>query len=161
MRKNRNILNGFTLIELLVVIGIIGVLTGAVIIALNPGARIAQSRDGVRKSDLHQIQSALELYRSDKGRYPDPTTGEFPACGHQFDDNPTPPTLPVIYMRTVPCDSRNVAPYVYKYALDDNGYDLTACLETITDPQRDSSNNPTGSSSCDGTSNWSYTLHNP
>lgn len=59
---------GFTLIELLVVIAIIGVLSSIVIASLNQAR--AKSRDVVRKSDLHQIQLALELYFDSYGGYP-------------------------------------------------------------------------------------------
>lgn len=59
---------GFTLIELLVVIAIIGVLSGVVLSALN-SAR-AKARDSKRISDIHGIQSALELFYLDFGDYP-------------------------------------------------------------------------------------------
>jgi len=66
---NRRALNkGFTLIELLVVIAIIGILASVVLASLN-SAR-AKARDARRKSDLHQIQNALEIYKNDAGTYP-------------------------------------------------------------------------------------------
>jgi prepilin-type N-terminal cleavage/methylation domain-containing protein len=60
--------SGFTLIELLVVIAIIGLLASVVLVSLNR-ARIS-SRDGVRKANLRQLQSALELYYSTNSAYP-------------------------------------------------------------------------------------------
>ena len=75
MKKIYNSKKGFTLIELLVVIGIIGILSG-LLMANFIGVR-QRSRDGTRKSNLSQIQSAVELYRSDQGSYPSP----LPACG--------------------------------------------------------------------------------
>ena len=66
---------GFTLIELLVAISIIGVLS-SFLLANFVGIR-QRARDGVRKSDLRQIQSALELYRSDQSKYPD---SPLPGC---------------------------------------------------------------------------------
>lgn len=59
---------GFTLIELLVVISIIAILS-AFLMANFIGVR-QRGRDAERKSDLRQIQSALELYRADNGKYP-------------------------------------------------------------------------------------------
>ena len=59
---------GFTLIELLVVIAIIGILSSVVLASLN-SAR-GKARDAVRKSDLSQIQTALEMYYDSYGGYP-------------------------------------------------------------------------------------------
>ncbi|MDQ1299878.1 MAG: ral secretion pathway protein [Patescibacteria group bacterium] len=59
---------GFTLIELLVVIAIIGILSSVVLASLN-SAR-TKARDTVRKSDLKQLQTALELYYNSSGSYP-------------------------------------------------------------------------------------------
>lgn len=67
--------SAFTLIELLVVIAIIGLLTTIAVIALN-NAR-AKSRDAERVADAKQIQTALELFFNDNGRYP--TKDEFAA----------------------------------------------------------------------------------
>lgn len=59
---------GFTLIELLVVIAIIGILSSVVLASLNTAR--AKARDVVRKSDLKQLQTALELYYNSNGSYP-------------------------------------------------------------------------------------------
>lgn len=59
---------GFTLIELLVVIAIIGILSSVVLASLNTAR--AKARDTARKSDLKQLQTALELYYNSNGNYP-------------------------------------------------------------------------------------------
>lgn len=59
---------GFTLIELLVAISIMVLITGVSLVAFS-SAR-ASGRDAKRKADLEATRSALELYRSDLGRYP-------------------------------------------------------------------------------------------
>lgn len=59
---------GFTLIELLVVIAIIGLLSTLAVVALG-NARL-KARDAKRVSDVKQVQSALDLYSTEKGGYP-------------------------------------------------------------------------------------------
>lgn len=139
---------GFTLIELLVAIAIIGILS-SFLLANFVGVR-QRARDGTRKSDLRQIQSALELYRADKGNYP----ATFPACGSQFDDGAA---TPVIYMKKIPCDpSGGAAVYTYSYSDTTKIYSLVACLENYNDSQKD----PTDV--CGGAgAPVSYTLQNP
>ena len=54
----------FTLIELLVVIGILAILTAAVIIILNPAEYLKQTRDVTRMNDLTSINQALSVLES-------------------------------------------------------------------------------------------------
>ncbi len=53
---------GFALTELLIVIGIIAVLAGIVVVAINPGERLAEARDNRRQSDVETIYGAIEQY---------------------------------------------------------------------------------------------------
>lgn len=122
---------GFTLVELLVVIAIVGILSTILMVSFN-GIR-ERSRDSRRKADLLEIKTALELYRSDKGVYPDAT--QFPStCGKgvNFTDGTT------IYMKDVPCDPKNPAAntkYTYTPVAGsaNSRYDLKACLENVRD----------------------------
>lgn len=142
--------HGFTLIELLVVVAIIGVLS-ALLMSNFIGVR-QRARDAQRKSDVHQIQSALELYRADIGSYP--ATSSLSTCGKAVSlkspDNAT------TYMQSIPCDPSSGSPY--SYTSDGTTYTLISCLENSTDGQKDSTNN---TSACDGTTGFSYTLTNP
>ena len=65
---NQKQTRGFTLIELLVVIAIIGILSSVVLVSLNTAR--AKARDATRKTDLKQLQTALELYFNDNRAYP-------------------------------------------------------------------------------------------
>jgi type II secretory pathway pseudopilin PulG len=53
--------DSFTLVELLVVIGILAILTAAVVIVLNPAELLKQSRDSKRTTDLAAVNNALKL----------------------------------------------------------------------------------------------------
>src|SRR4051812_16612422 len=82
---------GFTLIELLVAIAIIGVLSSAVLVAINPSQRLQQARDSQRKSDLAQIRNSLDTYAAaNDGHYPS-TGGVFQCddCGASDTPNTT------------------------------------------------------------------------
>ncbi len=155
--KKYSIEKGFTLIELLIVIAIIGVLS-SLLVTNYIGIR-SRGRDALRKADLQQIRSALELYRSDNGSYP----VSLPSCGAAFAYNGT------TYMQKFPCDPTNASPFIYTYnsAFSDSAYTIAACLENLNDQQKDSSNNPPqvdGSASitsCSGGNDWSYTLFSP
>lgn len=61
---------GFTLVELLIVISLVGTLAAGVAVVLNPTAQLNKANDAKRKSDLKQIQNALEIYYNDNRSYP-------------------------------------------------------------------------------------------
>lgn len=144
---------GFTLIELLIVIAIVGVLS-ALLMANFIGVR-QRARDSQRKADIRQIQSALELYRSDTNNYPSGNnlnncssgcTGTSSCFGNS-------PTCSTIYMNKVPSDPLG-SPWVYTYAPSGGGYTLYACLENAGDSQKDTNRQ----TSC---TTASFTVTNP
>jgi len=60
----------FTLIEILLVIGIIAILALALVIAINPGEKLAQARDVTRERHIYAIEQAILAYRISKGHFP-------------------------------------------------------------------------------------------
>lgn len=70
----QNRARGFTLLEILLVVGIIAILAGIVIVAINPARQLAQVRNTERRSDIKQIDSAVKQFYIDKGYYPASTT---------------------------------------------------------------------------------------
>ena len=131
---------GVTLIELLVVVVVIGVLASVVLMVINPLTQFKKGRDTRRKSDLAQIQAALEFYRTDKSYYP--RNSDLPACGGAFTSGGATPTT---YLQRMPCDPFDNVLYAY-IPLPANcnntsqfctTYTLAACLEIITDPVAD------------------------
>ena len=61
----KNFKKGFTLIELLVVIGIIAILAGIVIVAINPARQFAQARNTQRFSNVTTILNTVGQRLSD------------------------------------------------------------------------------------------------
>ena len=126
---------GFTLIELLVVIAIIGILA-SLLVANFINVR-ERSKDAQRKSNLRQIQSALELHRADEGNYPSGSPGlkNCPVSGTKTNlGNAAATANPcgTIYMKKIPLDPSGVTYYNsgnYYYGTASTGYLLVACLE--------------------------------
>lgn len=149
---------GFTLIEILIAIAIVAIL----VTFMMPnfiGIRI-RARDTRRKSDLSQIQKALELYKSDQNPPAYPATGFFNSalCGICWSS--TANCGGNIYMRNVPCDPQSAAPTPYIFTRDPDDslkYSLSACLENASDPDED----PVTISECSGQSKKSYTVNEP
>ncbi len=71
LTKINKIEKGFTLIELLIVIGILAVLMGIVLVAINPAKQFKQANDTKRRSDVNAILNAVDQYAADnKGAVP-------------------------------------------------------------------------------------------
>lgn len=121
LRKNSK---GFTLIELLVVMGVIGTLAAGLVVVLNPAGMIEKARDAERKSDLGELQKALETYYDDYNRYPD-DINELTTVGN--------------YIQSVPKDPTTDEEYLYVQLNGGQMYRLYTQLENENDAQ-----------SCDG-----------
>lgn len=98
---------GFTLIEILVSVTILAVLTAIAVTSYSSINK--KSRDTKRKSDLSQLQTALEMYRSDYGYYPNVNTGSFATA-----DNLNSALVTTGgYMPAIPDDPSSSATYYY------------------------------------------------
>lgn len=139
---------GFTLVELMVVMTIIGILVAISTSAFLGAKRSA--RDSERKTDLEDIRSALEIYRTDCLSYPDSIPfGQIWTATCQSASN--------TYMSQVPQDPLNGSrAFGYVYQRSGTTYRLCAYLE-----------NGTGSVSACGTCggspavNCNYRVQNP
>lgn len=110
----------FTLIEILVVATIIGLLLSGGVISYSYLSK--QSRDARRKTDIEQIRSALEMYRSEKNVYPN-FAGDC-ASGILL------PTL-TPYLPKIPDDPKPT-PYNYYCNITNSSYTISAYLETFS-----------------------------
>jgi len=148
--------DGFTLLELLVTSVMIAVLTIIGIVSYSSVNK--RSRDVKRKSDLEQIRSALEMFRSDNKYYPFPggTPGGWHPASSLGGD------LVSTYIPAIPSDPVTSQGYHYReknLAADGNyyGYCVCACLES-------SACNVVISNTCEASdvnSSCNYYLKNP
>ncbi len=121
---------GFTLLELLVVVSIIGIMVTLGISSFSTAQK--KGRDAKRKSDIKEVQSALEQYYSVCNfSYPTPTGSFFEQiiC--------TAPSIAII--PTMPVDPRVVTPYYCGPTpggsnCTSSSYTICAMLETESTP---------------------------
>ncbi|MCP3142340.1 type II secretion system protein GspG [Pyxidicoccus xibeiensis] len=88
LRRRRN--RGMTLIEIMVVITILGLIAAAVGVAVIP--QLEAARRDTAALDIKNIQTALKLHYTKKGKFPDTATGLSALVeGHTLDQLPKDP----------------------------------------------------------------------
>jgi general secretion pathway protein G len=118
---------GFTLLELIVVIALIGVLAVVLLTIIDPLGQFQKAANAQRKSDISQIQKALEAYYNDHGSYPedsnyqiyDPIVSKVYGWGDPW----TP------YIDKLPIDPSATKRYVYQASSDGQSYSIYASLD--------------------------------
>ena len=141
---------GFTLVEMLVVIGIISILSAFIIATLNPFEQFRKASDTQRKSDLAQVQRALEAYYQDFGRYPTASANKI-----VYNSNPVSwGTAFAPYIDVLPKDPNSQKKYVYVVSNDGQSYWLYSALDRGSkDPQACNGGNACGGLLLNGISN--------
>jgi len=143
------------MIELLVVITIILILGTLGFIAY--GYASGNGRDSKRKSDIEQLRSALEFYRTDMGYYPAGSTTSFVTIATNLQ---TALVTTGKYMSSLPVDPKDNTLYPYRIKMTDGsgspvhyyGYCLAARLETLSSSSNCVGALPTG---------YTYGVKNP
>lgn len=141
------------MIELLVVISIIGVLSSLAVVSLNSARN--KARDALRKADMTQMRTAINLYYDENDSYPicgswDDNAADFGASV-QVGSNCYSTVLNTAltasakpYLGQLPKDPKNPtndptvdATYIYRYVSNSNGsaYALVYRIEDNTDLQ--------------------------
>lgn len=68
--------SGFTLIEILIVIGLIAILAGITIVAVNPAKQFAQANNAQRRADVNTVLNAISQFMVDNnGNVPPSLSG--------------------------------------------------------------------------------------
>lgn len=138
---------------------IIGILIAALTASFE--SSLLKGNDARRKSDLKQLQSALEAYMNDYGQYPPAgSNGEIAGCstsGQQICawGSPWQNDKGTIYMSKLPQEIRSSIKYLYVVSSTHTMYQLFATLDNT----QDTSNVKTYIPGCGGASPCQYSTN--
>ena len=121
---------GFSLTELMVAVSIIGSITGLASAKLNDV--IPMARDAQRKANIHQVQTALNLYYNDQEQYPVSVSDEPTEEGWQLIKNIL-ESADSAYVPQMPHDPLDTGQYVFKYWSDGQKFKITYETEDPSD----------------------------
>ena len=146
---------------------LIGVMATGIIVAVNPVAQFQKAQDSKRKSDLSQIQKALETYYNDFGLYPgaDTTTSNFRIKADATTTLDWGSTQ-WQYIGTLPKDPSTSKNYIYYSPTGGQSYYLYASLDRgPSDPQAcnggSTCSNFAGGASCGSGAICNYGISSP
>lgn len=131
---------GFTLIELLIVIAIMGILSGALLLVINPKAMIQKGRDAKRMEQIESLAKAINLALAED-EITLIVTGECSECSSAVGDRELDGngwvkyTVPEgkqglsKYIPTLPIDPVNVSPTFFIFGSTLTDFELNAYFE--------------------------------
>lgn len=90
LKTGRRSRDGFTFLEILVTILIISILSG--VVGLSVIRHLSQARREAARAQIKTLQTALQIYRSEQGRYPTQEQGLMALC-----QKPTSEPIPKSY----------------------------------------------------------------
>ena len=139
---------GFTLLEILLVVGIIAILAGIVIVAINPSKQLASVRNTQRKSDIKAVDAAITQFYIDHSYYPASTTlsttalmticptgaSTSPAAGYNCTGLLNLSELVPTYLVSIPNDPATTTTTGYSVMLSNNSPVISASLAELGTP---------------------------
>lgn len=127
---------GFTLIELLIVIAILGILTTAVLVSINPLEQFARGRDSGRLGAVDQLGHAVQsFYTSQDGVYLS-TGGTWITSLQTAGELKTKPVNPTSAGYVVGCNTANLAESGYCYQVNAAGTDAIVYARAESNAQK-------------------------
>lgn len=137
-------IKSFTLVELLIVVGIIAILAGLIVAAINPELLRKKARDTNRKKDMSIISEALGHYYSDNNSYP--SSANYTALSSSSGPLSS-------YLKNIPVPNPS-GYYCYSSPVGNQDYTLCTQLENTSETN-------TGANPCTGIGTPYYCVTNP